>query len=317
MSERQKTVALIGARGHVGAELMRLLFAHRGFDLVLVSSREYAGEAVARHVAGAPDGLHFEAATAAQVAEREPDACILALPNGLADAWVGEIAARRPQTVIVDVSADYRFDLGWHYGLPELRPTPPGTTRIANPGCYATAMQLAIAPVAGIIASPPHCFGVSGYSGAGTTPSPRNDPARLQDNLMPYQPTGHLHEREVSFQLPTAVRFTPHVAAFFRGISMTVGMELDGSYELAAIVQKYEEAYAGAPLLRVSTAIPEVAANAGHHHACVGGFQLDAAGRYLVAFATLDNLLKGAATQALQNLNLTCGYAELEGIPHA
>jgi N-acetyl-gamma-glutamyl-phosphate reductase len=316
MTDVQKTVALIGARGHVGAELMRLMFAHPGFDPLLVSSREYAGQAVAAHAEGAPGGLLFEAATAAQVAERDPDVCILALPNGLANPWVEEIAMRRPQTVIIDVSADYRFDPGWHYGLPELHPTPVGATRISNPGCYATAMQLAIAPVAAILASPPHCFGVSGYSGAGTTPSPRNDPARLRDNLMPYQPTGHLHEREVSFHLPTAVRFTPHVAAFFRGISMTVGMELDGSYELEAIVERYQDAYADAPLLRVSSTIPEVAANAGHHHACVGGFQLDDAGRYLVTFATLDNLLKGAATQALQNLNLACGFAELEGIPH-
>ncbi len=316
MREPQKTVALIGARGHVGAELMRLLFAHPGFELVLVSSREYAGQAVAAHVDGAPDGLFFAAATAAQVAEREPDVCILALPNGLADSWVRAIDMRQPQTVIIDVSADYRFDPGWHYGLPELRSTPAHTTRISNPGCYATAMQLAIAPVANIVASPPHCFGVSGYSGAGTSPSPRNDRARLRDNLIPYQPTGHLHEREVSFQLPTAVRFTPHVASFFRGIAMTVGMELDDTYELDAIVQRYRDAYADAPLLRVSPAIPEVAVNAGHHHACVGGFQLDDSGRYLVTFATLDNLLKGAATQALQNLNLACGFAELEGIPN-
>ena len=316
MTLAQKTVALIGARGHVGAELMRLLFAHPGFDLRLVSSREYAGQAVAARVEGAPDSLLFEAATAAQVAAREPDVCILALPNGLADSWVKAIDLRCPQTVVIDVSADYRFDPGWHYGLPELNATPAGATRIANPGCYATAMQLAIAPVAAIAAGPPHCFGVSGYSGAGTAPSPRNDPTRLRDNLMPYQPVGHLHEREVSFHLPTAVRFTPHVAAFFRGISMTVGVELDGSYELGAIMERYQDAYADAPLLRVSSAIPEVAANAGRHHACVGGFQLDGAGRYLVTFATLDNLLKGAATQALQNLNLACGFAELEGIPH-
>jgi N-acetyl-gamma-glutamyl-phosphate reductase len=316
MSESRKTVALVGGRGHVGAELMQLLFAHPGFELILVSSREFAGQPVGEHVAGAPPGLHFEAATASEVAAREPDACILALPNGLAEPFVAAIDRPESETVIVDVSADYRFDNTWHYGLPELnRPGLP-VTRISNPGCYATAMQLAIAPVAKLIAGAPHCFGVSGYSGAGTTPSPRNDPTRLRDNLMPYQPTGHLHEREVGFQLHTAVRFTPHVAGFFRGISMTVGMELETRHTLTGILQRYQDAYAGEPLVRVTEEIPEVADNAGHHHACVGGFGLDREGRYLVAFATLDNLLKGAATQALQNLNLACGYPELEGIPN-
>jgi N-acetyl-gamma-glutamyl-phosphate reductase len=316
MSRAVKTVALIGARGHVGAELMHLLFSHPGFELVMVGSREYAGRAVGDFVDGAPPALEFEAAAPQTVAELGADACILALPNSLARPFVTAIDAARGETVIVDVSADYRFDDGWHYGLPELGRATSAPSRVSNPGCYATAMQLAIAPMIPYLAGTPHCFGVSGYSGAGTTPSPRNDPARLENNLMPYQPTGHLHEREVSFHLGTAVRFTPHVAAFFRGISMTVGMELAQAQERSAIAQRYREAFAGEPLVRVSDEIPEVADNAGKHHACVGGFQLDETGKYLVAFATLDNLLKGAATQALQNLNRSCGFDEFEGIPH-
>ncbi len=296
---------------------MRLLFAHPGFDLRLVSSREYAGQAVAARVEGAPDSLLFEAATAAQVAAREPDVCILALPNGLADSWVKAIDLRCPQTVIIDVSADYRFDPGWHYGLPELNATPAAgnpdmrTLVATQRRCSLQSLRWPPLPPVRLIASESPDTAVQARHRRHATTR-----TRLRDNLMPYQPVGHLHEREVSFHLPTAVRFTPHVAAFFRGISMTVGVELDGSYELGAIMERYQDAYADAPLLRVSSAIPEVAANAGRHHACVGGFQLDGAGRYLVTFATLDNLLKGAATQALQNLNLACGFAELEGIPH-
>jgi N-acetyl-gamma-glutamyl-phosphate reductase / acetylglutamate kinase len=85
-------------------------------------------------------------------------------------------------------------------------------THISNPGCYATAAQVGIAPLLEYIASPPTVFGVSGYSGAGTKPSPRNDPKNLKDNLIPYSLTDHIHEREISHHLHSRVFFSPHVA---------------------------------------------------------------------------------------------------------
>ena len=103
---------------------------------------------------------------------------MLALPNGKAAPFVAAVDAVAPRTAIVDLCADYRFDDDWHYGLPELsRAGYEGQRRISNPGCYATAMQLAIAPMRDALAAPAQCFGVSGYSGAGTTPSDSNDPA--------------------------------------------------------------------------------------------------------------------------------------------
>ena len=103
------------------------------------------------------------------VAAKGVDAVILALPNGLAAPFVAALEAAKPDTVIVDLSADYRFDNSWYYGLPELtRGRYNGQKHISNPGCYATAMQLAVHPLLDLLAGPPQCFGVSGYSGAGT-----------------------------------------------------------------------------------------------------------------------------------------------------
>jgi N-acetyl-gamma-glutamyl-phosphate reductase len=315
MHRRPLKLGIIGARGHVGAELITLLGHHPGFELAFVSSRELAGRAVAELVTGAPGNLVYETIEAEELGMRAFDACVLALPNGLSPAYVAAVDEHSPEAVIVDISGDHRFAGDWYYGLPELtRGAAAGQRRISNPGCYATAMQLAIAPVKSLLANPPQCFGVSGYSGAGTRPSRRNDPNVLEDNLLPYQPVGHLHEREVSHQLGLTVRFTPHVAQFFRGLGVTVGMTLSRSTDLDEIRSLYRDTFAGEALVRVSDDIPELRENVGRHHATVGGFALAEDGSYLVAFATLDNLLKGAATQALQNLNLACGFDELEGL---
>jgi N-acetyl-gamma-glutamyl-phosphate reductase len=218
--------------------------------------------------------------------------------------------------VIVDLSADYRFDDRWYYGLPELtRERYAGQKHISNPGCYATAMQLAIAPLKSRLVAPPACFGVSGYSGAGTTPSDKNDPEKLRDNLMPYALVNHVHEREVTRQLGVPVEFMPHVAPHFRGITLTANLWLDKPATLDAIRSDYRAFYDNEPLVRVLDDAPWVSRIAGKHHAEIGGFTLAPGGKRVVVVATLDNLLKGAATQALQNLNRALDRPELEGIP--
>jgi N-acetyl-gamma-glutamyl-phosphate reductase len=245
------------------------------------------------------------------------DAVILALPNGKSKPYVGAIEARNSQCVIVDLSADHRFDSTWYYGLPELtRASYAGQRHISNPGCYATAMQLAVAPLKDYLAAPPACFGVSGYSGAGTTPSDRNDVEKLRDNLMPYSLVDHLHEREVTRHLGIPVEFLPHVAPHFRGITMTVNLWLDQAMSSQQIQVRYRERYAQDALIRVVDGAPWVSRIANRHHVEIGGFAVAPGGKRVVIVATLDNLLKGAATQAMQNLNLALGYAELEGIAH-
>lgn len=313
---RTWSVGLIGARGHVGAELIRLLAGHPNFRLSYVSSREWRGESLREHFPMIDSGLLFEELDPAAVGSRAADAVVLALPNGKAAPYVAAIDAKQPASVVIDLSADYRFDAQWYYGLPELnRARHPGQTRISNPGCYATAMQLAVAPMLGDIEGPVQCFGVSGYSGAGTTPSDKNDTDKLRDNLMPYALTGHIHEREATRQLTHAIEFMPHVAAHFRGLTITANLHLTRPFTVDEVRQRYRQRYAGEPLVRVIDPAPWVSAIAGRHHVEIGGFTLAEDGRRLVVVATEDNLLKGAATQALQNLNLAFGLPETQGIP--
>jgi N-acetyl-gamma-glutamyl-phosphate reductase len=308
-------IGIVGARGHVGAELIRLIAAHPRFDLVYVGSRELAGQRVADHIDAWSGELRYSSPTPAELPALAADAVVLALPNGKAADWVAAFDAAGADPVLIDLSADYRFDEGWYYGLPELtRGAYRGQRRISNPGCYATAMQLAVAPMRGLIAGPVQCFGVSGYSGAGTTPSDKNDPEKLRDNLMPYALTGHLHEREVTCQLGHPVEFMPHVAPHFRGLTITANLHLAEPIARDAVLARYRHAYAGEPLVRVLDEAPWVSRIAGRHHVELGGFALSDDGRRLVVVATEDNLLKGAATQAVQNLNLAFGLDEMAGI---
>ncbi|HEY0178685.1 MAG TPA: N-acetyl-gamma-glutamyl-phosphate reductase [Dokdonella sp.] len=316
MSAPVSTLGIVGARGYAGAELIRLVARHPRLELAFVSSRELHGQPVRDHVDEYAGELRYENLTHEEIAARRADAIVLALPNGHAGAVVAAVDAAGLDPVVVDLSADYRFDARWHYGLPELtRARYAGQRRISNPGCYATAMQLAIAPLADALAGPPVCFGVSGYSGAGTTPSDRNDAAKLRDNLMPYSLVDHVHEREASRHLGVPVEFMPHVAAHFRGITMTVNLWLRDATTAEAIAARYRAFYAGEPLVRIVDDAPWVSAIAGKHHVEIGGFALAPGGRRIVVVATLDNLLKGAATQAMQNLNLALGFDEFASIP--
>lgn len=311
-----RRIGIIGARGYVGAELVRLVATHPAFDLAYVTSRELDGQRVADHVEGYAGEVRYTSPPYDELPVHGADAVVLALPNGKAADIVRGFDGAGTDPVILDLSADHRFDPHWYYGLPELtRERYQGQRRISNPGCYATAMQLAIAPMLDEIDGPVQCFGVSGYSGAGTTPSDKNNVDLLRDNLMPYALAGHVHEREVSRQLGHPVEFMPHVAAHFRGLTITANLHLARGFSNDEVQARYRQRYRDEPLVRVLDAAPWVSRIAGRHHVEIGGVTLAEDGRRLVVVATEDNLLKGAATQALQNLNLAFGFDELTGIP--
>lgn len=309
-------IGLVGGRGHVGAELIALLAGHPRFELAFVSSRERAGQPVADHVPAYTGGVRYSAPTHEDLPALGADAVVLALPNGKAAELVAAFDHAGVDPILIDLSADFRFDDGWVYGLPELdRTRLAGARRISNPGCYATAMQLALAPLRDVLEGPAQCFGVSGYSGAGTTPSDKNDPDVLHDNLLPYALAGHMHEAEVTRQLGHAVEFMPHVAPHFRGLTITANAHLRQPLTREAVLARFHAAYDGEPLVDVLDAPPRVRDIAGAHGVQVGGFAMADGGRRVVVVSTLDNLLKGAATQALQNLNLAFGFNEFAGIP--
>jgi N-acetyl-gamma-glutamyl-phosphate reductase/acetylglutamate kinase len=313
-------VALIGARGYTGQALINLLNAHPNMDLRHVSSRELAGQKLKGYE---KRDIIYENLSAEDVRRMEEsgeiDCWVMALPNGVCKPFVEAInEGKGPQnSVIVDLSADYRFDNKWTYGLPELvnRSDIAKATRISNPGCYATAAQLGIAPLVPFLSAEPTVFGVSGYSGAGTKPSPKNDTENLKNNIIPYSLTDHIHEREISSQLGTSVAFVPHVAMWFQGIHHTISLPLNQTMTSRDIRQLYQERYAGEKLVKVIGEPPSVKAISGKHGVEIGGFAVHSSGKRVVVCATIDNLLKGAATQCLQNMNLALGFAEYEGIP--
>lgn len=299
-------VGVVGARGHTGAELLRIIDRHPYLELDFAGSRELAGEPVPSF-----DHLTFENLGPEDVAARDLDAVFLALPDGIGSPWVDAVS---PDTVIVDISADHRFG-DWVYGLPELfREKVAGARRIANPGCYATTMQLAIAPFVDDLGGTPTVFGVSGYSGAGTTPSPRNDPEHLKDNLIPYRLTGHNHEREATLHLGTTVRFMPHVHPAFRGILCTVHIPLSEPTTVEDAHARLVEAYESEPLIDVQEETPTLKDGTELVGVLLGGTTVSEDGLGLTVVAAEDNLLKGAAVQAVQNLNLALGIPETSGI---
>lgn len=302
-------IGLIGGRGYTGREILRLLAKRDDMELVVASSRELEGKPVRDTAPEIGTELLFESLEPAQLGALDLDAIILALPNGISQSYLPHIAE---QTVVVDLSADGRFDPGWTYGLPEIygRDRVRIAKRIANPGCYATCGQLAIAPLRDRISGPAHVFGVSGYSGAGMTPSRKNDPAELKDNLIPYALSGHIHEREMSHHLGCSIRFSPHVAPFFRGLMTTVHMSFTDQLDAKEIRAIYAEYYEDESLVEMCRDSPEPVAIAGFPGARIGGISVAEDGRSFAVVSALDNLLKGAAVQALQNLSLALGLPE-------
>jgi N-acetyl-gamma-glutamyl-phosphate reductase len=316
MSTSRKKVGIVGARGHTGTELIRMIAVHPALELAFVSSRELDGQRVDAHVPEYHGDLCYSAPAPESLPALGADVVILALPNGKAAMCVEAFDAAGIDPLILDLSADYRFDPSWYYGLPELtRERWRGERRISNPGCYATAMELSIAPLQDLLAAPPVCFGVSGYSGAGTTPSDKNDPEKLRDNLIPYALTGHMHEKEASFRLGVPVEFMPHVAPHFRGLTVTTNLYLSRPLNRDEVLQRFRAAYAGEKLVKVVDEAPWVSRVAMHHQCEVGGFAVAADGKRVVVVASLDNLLKGAATQAMQNINRAIGVDEYTAIP--
>ncbi|KAH8996686.1 bifunctional acetylglutamate kinase/N-acetyl-gamma-glutamyl-phosphate reductase [Lactarius akahatsu] len=347
-STAQKRLALIGARGYTGQTLTTLLSGHPFLNLTHVSSRQLAGYSLEGYTK-APVSYSNLSSEDVQRMEKdgEVDAWVLALPNGAAKPFVDAIdrgAMERAGgsgngSVVVDLSADYRFEGGWTYGLPELysRVVIRGAKRIANPGCYATSSQLLIAPLLPFLRHPvwPSVFGISGYSGGGTvtgaqrpdgrpTTVPKVSPEGLDGGIRAYSLTDHIHEREagvhLSRLLPAGmdsmkIAFVPTAAPWFSGIISVLSMPLSGHLSARDLKGLYEKKYAEEKLVRIQKDVVEVKDVRDQHGWVVGGFQVHSQGDRAVVVGGLDNLLKGAATQCLQNLNLALGYDEYCGIP--
>ena len=305
-----KTIGLLGGRGYVGQEIIKLLVNHKYLNITSIFSSSKAGQSVPLNVG---NELLYQDLSLDQIVLSDEDAFILALPNNESQNYVDLIHRHNPQAIIVDLSADHRFDQAWEYRVPELSETVQ-STKISNPGCYASAMQFMLEPLKNILAGPVHLYGISGYSGAGATPNSRNDQEALQDSILPYSLVSHLHEKEVKAHSYPEILFTPHVGNFFRGIMMTGNFILSQSMSADEIYNLFVNHYQSEQLICIQPELPKLQDVQNTSNVIMGGFAVDQEIKRLTFCCALDNLLKGAATQTVQNLNSAFGWDDNLGI---
>lgn len=311
MHHKPYTVGIVGARGYVGREMIRCIAADDRFELTLASSREHAGQPVAGLAPELQSDLRFTASDPAAVAAAQCDVVILGLPNGLAAPFVAAVDQAAPDTLLVDLSADYRHQPGWVFGMSDLHEDQiSGAKRIANPGCYATAAILALYPLKDLLTGTPSIFGMSGYSGAGTRPSEKNDPVNLAQNILPYGFAGHGHQGEIGGAIGRPVRFMPHVVSFFRGLLVTVSAPLFAGTTVQMINARYRAHYGANPTITLTDKVPPTPKMVAETPmAALGGAKIDPATGHLAVACAHDNLLKGAATQAFENVKIALGVS--------
>ena len=335
-------VAVLGASGYTGQEFARLAFSHPGLEIVALSSREHAGRPASEVLPGLDprpaangngNGSRHAAvvdidAVEALLAADEIDTLVCCLPHG---AWKA-LAAERPALAakparVLDLSSDFRDgSQGYLYGLPEaFRADLAGAPRIANPGCYATAGTLALMPAAeaGWIAGPAMIGALSGVSGAGRAAQLRTSFVELDGGAALYKVgTEHAHVAEMERTLARLagaslpLGFAPQLAPMARGILLTATAPLARPVTPEAARRAYLERYGDEPFVRVldEGQWPETRTVRSSNRCDLAVTTLHG-GRTLLAAAALDNLVKGAAGQALQNLNLMLGWPENWALP--
>jgi N-acetyl-gamma-glutamyl-phosphate/LysW-gamma-L-alpha-aminoadipyl-6-phosphate reductase len=340
MAKRFKA-AIIGGSGYGGAELARRLLMHPDVELVRVASIDHVGESLGEvhpNLEGATN-LVFENLSPAEAA-KGCDVALLALPHKVTAAKVPELIAAGVK--IVDMSGDFRLRdtaayekyygakhphpelLGtFVYGLPELnREAIAKAKYVASPGCFATTMELALLPLAkaGLLDGMTiHVTGITGSSGSGIAPGAGTHHPSRAGNLKTYKPLEHQHVPEVLQLLGDAgakhveLRFVPVSAPLTRGIFATCFVELPADVDAGKLGALFETAYAREPFVRKPhKRLPEVVAVAGSNFAEVGyAVGAPVAGkRTITLFAAIDNLIKGGAGQAIQNMNIVLGCDE-------
>ncbi|WP_030192904.1 N-acetyl-gamma-glutamyl-phosphate reductase [Streptomyces sp. NRRL S-87] len=334
--------AVAGASGYAGGELLRLLLAHPEVEIGALTGASNAGQrlgALQPHLLPLADRV-LEPTTPEVLAGqgRRHDVVFLALPHGQSAAVAEQLG---PDVLVVDMGADFRLQDAadweafygsphagtWPYGLPELpgaRTALEGSKRIAVPGCYPTAVSLALYPAyaAGLAEPEAVVVAASGTSGAGKTPKPHLLGAETMGNMTPYGVGGgHRHTPEMSQNLSAAagekvsVSFTPTLAPMPRGILATCSAKAAPGTTADSLRAAYEKAYADEPFVHLLPAgqWPATAAVYGSNAVQVQVAYDPAAGR-VIAISAIDNLTKGTAGGAVQSMNIALGFDEALGL---
>ncbi|BDG09566.1 N-acetyl-gamma-glutamyl-phosphate reductase [Anaeromyxobacter paludicola] len=336
---RPYKAAVIGGTGYGGAEMIRRLLVHPEVALLRVAAVDHVGEPLAaahpslEGVPGVYENLPPREAAAGA------DVVLLGLPHKVSATLMPELVAAGVR--VVDMSGDFRLkDAAAYaraygqahphpellerfvYGLPELnRERLRGARLVASPGCFATSIELALLPLAraGLLEGVVHVQGITGSSGSGIAPSAGTHHPVRAANLKTYKPLEHQHVPEIAEALlqagarDLALRFVPVSAPLGRGILSTCFVEVPEAWTEERLRRLYQETYAGEPFVRVpARRLPEVAAVSGSNYAEVGLAAGPALGgrRTATLFCALDNLVKGGAGQAIENMNLVLGLDE-------
>ena len=342
-SPEKVAVAIIGASGYTGVELARLLSIHPAARLVAVTSRQYAGQAMAKvfpSLRGICD-LTFEEPAIEDLCRRA-EIIFTAVPHKTAMLVAPQILASGKK--VIDLSADFRLSDAatyerWYephsapeylaeavYGLPELyRDDIKKARLIANPGCYPTSIILGLAPLlrAGVIdATTIIADSKSGTSGAGRGAVVSSLYCEVADGFRPYKVGGvHRHIPEIEQELgklrgaTVTITFTPHLLPVSRGILSTIYAKLTTDVSAGQIAELYAAMYQREPFVRLLPA-GDIAATQyvrGSNY-CDIGFCLDRRAGRIIVMTAIDNIVKGASGQAIQNMNLLCGFAEDAGL---
>ncbi|RKQ87813.1 N-acetyl-gamma-glutamyl-phosphate reductase [Solirubrobacter pauli] len=324
-------VAVLGAVGYAGAIAAQILYRHPFFELSHVTARAEAGQRL--------DDVHPKTRVPLELetyAGQTADAAIVAYPHGAAAPVVAQL--REAGVRVVDLSADFRlrdrttYDdwYGEHkapelfgqgvYGLPELnREAVKGADLVANPGCYPTAALLGLAPLAraGLIGDV-IIDGKSGVSGAGRGASPSTHFIAADENVTPYKIEGHRHTPEIEQELSAlgndvTVTFTPYLLPLAQGELVTSYVTPSRDVDAAEIAERFDDLYAAEPFVELRRGPVGVIDVRDTNYARISWHHDPRTGRIIV-FAAIDNLWKGAASQAVQNLNLMFGRPETEGL---
>ena len=311
---RQIRAGIIGGAGYTGGEMIRLLIRHPNVDIRFIHSKSNAGKpvyAVHEDLLGDTD-LTFDADWHSDV-----DVVFLCVGHGEAKKFMDEFGSGFDGVLIIDLSQDYRLKREGNtfvYGLPELnREEIRGAQAIANPGCFATAIQLGLLPLAkaGLLGDV-YTTGITGSTGAGQGLSPTGHFSWRANNIQAYKTLTHQHLKEIGQSLEQAgarrasdrdggpaIHFTPWRGDFTRGIFVSSQLRCDKSPE--EVFALYEDFYRGHPFTIVSHS-PISLKQVVNTNKCL--IQLEQVGHQLVVHSALDNLLKGASGQAVQNMNL-------------
>lgn len=325
-------VAVAGATGYAGAEIVRLLAAHPCAQVVTATSERGAGKPLREFCPWLSSDLGLTAFDSTAV---EADFVFLCQEAGFAMKHAAELAAR---SRVVDLSADFRIrdsavyekyynrepaasDLLGEavYGLPELvdRDDISGARLIANPGCFPTAALLGLMPLirAGWVSGVPVIDAKSGASGAGRSKVEGDFMlSELGGGFKPYAAVGHRHTPEMEQMAGMAVRFTPHLMPVSRGLIATLHVPLSKASSRGELRQVFDSAYANCPFVRLQDALPSSKQVLGSN-VCAIAVDYDARVGMAVVCSAIDNLVKGAAGQAIQNMNLMAGLPEQTGLP--